>query len=183
LPGFREFRAGFTDDQLANRLGQRYPLVPDLEPERATATTDEALQWIGNATLASWVYKLFRVEKTASREEAAATAARANARLYEFLGAVRERTQRLVWVISRGLLNQPGARPLFAGCYVAGTGRASTEHAFVAGVFRLLIDDKFQNSLCWTQEALDEEATCQRMIWIGTGILSRTCPSPGRWQG
>src|SRR5262249_4367618 len=164
IPGFQEFRAGFAEEELAGRVGQRYPLVPHLSDDEVAASIDAAIGWIGDATIPGWVYKFFQVEKTDSREEAA-EALRKNARLYQFLGTMRERTRRLSRIITRGLLDQKDHQPMFAGCYVAGTGRAEDQQAFSAGVFRRLVAE--QDNVAWTQQALDNEAEYQRMLGIG----------------
>src|SRR5262249_42843454 len=104
-----------------------------------------------------------------SREEAAESF-RKNARLYQFLGTMRERIRRLSRILTRGLLDQKDQRPLFAGCYIAGTGRADTDQAFGAGVFRRLLGE--QDNVAWTQQALDREAEYQRVLGIGYLVLA-----------
>ncbi len=169
VPGFREFRGGFGENELSGRIGQRYPLVPDLADEEIPTSIDEAVEWLGDATIPGWVYKFFQVEKNAYPEEKA-EAVVANARLYQFLGTMRERMRRMSRIVTHGLLKQSDSRPLFAGCYVAGTGRADADQAFCAGVFRRLMGE--QDNVSWTQEALDREAEQQRMVGIGFAVLA-----------
>jgi hypothetical protein len=172
VPGFHEFRGGFAEEELAGRVGQRYPLVPDLRDDEVPGSLDEAIGWIGDATIPGWVYKFFQVDKAASREETAEVLKK-NAFLYQFLGTMRERVRRLSRILTHGLLEQKDHRPLFAGCYIAGTGRAETDQAFSAGVFRRLLGE--QDNVAWTQEALVQEAEYQRMLGIGyvaLGVLA-----------
>jgi hypothetical protein len=171
VAGFREFRASFAAEELNGRLGQSYPFVPDVRDGEAATSIDKSIQWIGDATIPGWVYKFFQVEKTASREEAA-EAVRKNARLYHFLGTIRERIRRLSRIITHGLLKQENAQPMFPGCYLAGTGRAEADQAFAAGVFRRLLREDAQNAVAWTQQALDQEAEYQRMLTIGYIVLA-----------
>lgn len=164
IPGFREFRAGFSEEELLRRIGQKYELVPDVRDEEEVLTTvEESVRWIGDSTVPGFAYKFFQVE-TAGRETSA-DALRKNAFLYQFMGTMRERVQRLGRVVARGLLNQQDERPLYGGCYIAGTGRAENDQAFVAGFFRLLFRE--QDNAAWTQQALDEETSVRRMISLG----------------
>jgi hypothetical protein len=168
IPGFREFRAGFSEDELLRRIGQKYELVPDLrDDEEIVESVEKSVRWVGDATVPGFAYKFFQIE-TAGRD-GSADALRKNALLYQFMGTMRERVQRLSRVVSRGLLNQQDERPLYGGCYIAGTGRAEADQAFVAGFFRLLFRE--QDNVAWTQQALGEEASVQRMIGIGYIVL------------
>jgi len=171
IPGFREFRTSFAEEELAGRLGQSFPFVPDVRPDEVAVKVDESIEWISEATIPGWVYKFLQVEKAAGREESAETV-RKNARLYQFLGTVRERIRRLKRIISHGLLEQSDGQPMFPGCYLAGTGRAEPDQAFIAGVFRRLLRDDAQNAVAWTQEALDKEAEYHRLLNIGYIVLA-----------
>jgi hypothetical protein len=168
IPGFREFRDSFDPEQLQSRLGQRYQLVPDLDEGEIAADLDGALEWIGNATIPGWVYKFFDVESGANREEGVAKL-RKNARLYQFMGTMRERTGRLRRILTHGLLEQKDGHPLFAGCYAAGTGRAEADQAFIPGIFRVLTRE--QDNVAWTRAALEEEEGYHRMRSAGMIVL------------
>jgi hypothetical protein len=164
IPGFREFRGGFSEEELLRRIGQKYELAPDLRDEdQVLETVESSVRWIGDSTVPGFAYKFFQIE-TAGRETSA-DAFRKNALLYQFMGTMRERVQRLGRVVSHGLLKQQDERPLYGGCYIAGSGRAENDQAFVAGFFRLLFRE--QDHVAWTQEALNEEASVRRMIGMG----------------
>lgn len=171
-PGFRDFVERFPSDQRQRRLGQRFPLVPDVEPSGVGAMVDGGVGWIAQAMFPNWVYKLFRLESGGKND--LATVVKGNARLYQLLGSVRERQKRLARILARGIFGESSGLPLFGGCYVAGTGReAAREQAFVAGVFRRLIEN--QNYVSWTDEALHEEEDNQRWTsygYIGLGVAA-----------
>lgn len=167
-PGFREFIERFPAEQRARRLGQRFPLLPDTEPDLVPAMIETGTEWVCESMIPNWVYKLFRLESP-GKDDLAATV-RGNGRLYRLMGEMRERQKRFGRVFTRTLAAEDGGPPLFGGCYVAGTGRdAAHEQAFVAGVFRRLIEN--QNYVSWTDEALEEEAGNQRWTNFGyTGL-------------
>jgi hypothetical protein len=54
---------------------------------------------------------------------------------------------------------------MLAGAYLAGTGPAEQDQAFVAGVIQQLIG--LQNNVAWTQAAMAEERDFRRMTLIG----------------
>jgi hypothetical protein len=163
-PGFRDFLERFPADQRQRRLGQRYPLLPDLEPEKLPAMVEGGMEWVCQAMIPNWVYKLFRLEG-AGRDELS-TVVKGNARLYRFMGDLRERQKRFSRLFVRGVLGDNGGPALFGGCYVAGTGKDLVrEQAFVAGVFRRLLEN--QNYVSWTDAALREEADNQRWTYSG----------------
>jgi IcmF-related N-terminal domain len=169
-PGFREFVERFPAEQRARRLGQRIPLLPDMEPAEIPAMIEGGMDWICQSMIPNWVYKLFRLE-TPGKDDLSA-AMKGNGRLYRLMGEMRERQKRFSRIFTRGFVHESGGPPLFGGCYIAGTGRdPAHEQAFVAGVFRRLIEN--QNFVSWTDEALAEEAGNQRWTtygYIGLGL-------------
>jgi hypothetical protein len=175
-PGFNVFVERFTAKERLQRVGQRCPLLPDLrqfgdtgdeDPSRAQAgMLDSLSSWVCNAVMAGWVYKKFQVEKSA--DDKTSTLVRDNARLFLFLDQLRGRQKRLSTILTRGIASASDEPILFGGCYFAGTGSdVDREQAFVAGVFRRLIDE--QDYVSWTDQALAEEAACSR--WVGFGYL------------
>ncbi|MFL5246141.1 MAG: type VI secretion protein IcmF/TssM N-terminal domain-containing protein [Gemmataceae bacterium] len=173
-PGFSAFVERFTAKERLQRVGQRCPLLPDLrqfgdtgdgDPNRAHASMLDSLSsWVCNAVVAGWVYKKFQVEK--QPQDKTPVIVRDNAWLFLFLDQLRERQKRLGTILTRGIAAGADEPILFGGCYLAGTGAdVDKEQAFVAGVFRRLIDE--QDYVSWTDEALAEEAACSR--WVGLG--------------
>ena len=125
---------------------------------------DSLSSWVCNAVVAGWVYKKFQVEK--QPQDKTPVIVRDNAWLFLFLDQLRERQKRLGTILTRGIAAGADEPILFGGCYLAGTGAdVDKEQAFVAGVFRRLIDE--QDYVSWTEEALAEEAACSR--WVGLG--------------
>jgi len=163
-PGFRDFIDRFPQKERQKRVGQRFPLMPDVNGDALGAMIDGGVQWICNSVFPNWVYKLFRLEATGKDEPA--TLVRGNIALYQLMAQIRERHKRLSRILTRAVLGDGGGPPLFGGCYLAGTGRdPAHEQAFVPGVFRRLIEE--QNFVSWTDQALTTEAECNRWARIG----------------
>jgi hypothetical protein len=162
--GFKEFLERFPADQRQRRLGQRYPLCPDLPQEKVSGSIESCVQWICQVVFPTWIYKLFRLESP-GREEIETVVA-GNCRLYQFLGQVRERQKRFARIVSRALLLESSGPLLFGGCYVGASGSdPSNEQGFVAGTFRRLTEN--QNYVSWTDQALAEETDYSRLTTYG----------------
>jgi hypothetical protein len=162
--GFKEFLERFPADQRQRRLGQRYPLCPDLPQEKVSGSIESCVQWICQVVFPTWIYKLFRLESP-GREEIETVVA-GNCRLYQFLGQVRERQKRFARIVSRALLLESSGPLLFGGCYVGASGSdPSNEQGFVAGTFRRLTEN--QNYVSWTDQALAEETDYRRLTTYG----------------
>jgi hypothetical protein len=168
-PGFREFIERFPGDQRQRRLGQRLPLAPDLgQGETVPAVVERGAQWVCTSIFPTYVYKLFRLDSVGRDDMAAVVSG--NARLYQLLYQMRERRNRLGRLLGRALGGEQPGPALFGGCYLAATGRdAGREQAFIAGVFRRLLEN--QNYVSWTDEALRQEAAYEKWTKYGyTGI-------------
>ena len=162
--GFKEFMERFPEDQRQRRLGQRFPLCPDLPQDKLSSSIEGCVQWIFQVVFPTWIYKLFRVESP-GREDVNHVVA-GNCRLYQLMGQIRERQKRFGRIVSRALVLDASGPPLFGGCYVGATGSdPSTEQGFVAGTFRRLTEN--QNYVSWTDEAMAEEADYHRLITYG----------------
>jgi hypothetical protein len=170
VPGFGEFIERFPEDQRQRRVGQRFPLVPDVEPAQGPAKVEEAVRWICQSLVPTWAYKLFAHEGGGVTLDAAV---RGNIKLYRMMSHVRERSRRLGRVVMRAVTPEQGEALLFGGCYVAGTGRESSRQAFIPGVFRRLLEE--QDNITWTRDALAEEAGSHRYTqagYISLGVLT-----------
>jgi hypothetical protein len=163
-PGFREFVERFPADQRQRRLGQRFPLVPDIEPDKVQAMFEGGVGWIAGAMFPNWIFKLFRLEAT--ERDDVNTLVDGNARLYQLMRELSERHKRLGRILTRALANDSGDPPLCSGCYMAATGKdARKEQAFVAGVFRRLPEN--QDFVTWTDEALKDDVDSQKWATYG----------------
>ena len=148
--GFHDLMAFFPEGQRRRFLGQKLPLVPDVDAPARTQMVEGAVQWVGNNLFPSIVYRNWAPEDTritASRDDTSA-----NVRLYSFLWQMRERQRRLARILTRGILIQEsGGPPMFGGFCFAPTGRdLMREQGFANGVFRLLLEN--QNHVTWTSE-------------------------------
>jgi hypothetical protein len=155
LEGFSELVERLPSGSAAKRMGQRFPLDPDLDIGEVPARIETSVSWIANALFPSMVYSLFRVESPGGEE--VSDVVRANAQLYRFLSDLRDRQQRLARLVKDSIPAVPGEPIFFGGCYVAGTGLdAASQQAFASGVLARLIQD--QDNVTWTAEALGEDA-------------------------
>ncbi len=178
IPGFRDFAERIPEDQRQRRVGQRFPLVPDIDADKYAAMVDGGVRFICSQLFPSWVYRLFGLE---SRQEDAARVIRGNVQLYQLMCSIRERQKRLSRILTRGVArelgaDEPGLRgaaradgpvlPMFGGCYLASaTHEGGREPAFAAGVFDRLF--KSQNFVSWTDQALAQDA--QHHGWATRG--------------
>ena len=86
-------------------------------------------------------------------------------------GVMQERQQRLSRLISRLAVLEAGIPLHLGGCYFGATGPdASRDQAFVAGVFRRLLEN--QNHVSWTREAVAEEADYHHWTLYGYAGLA-----------
>jgi hypothetical protein len=168
--GFNTFLERFPAEQRQRRLGQRFPLLPDIPDGQGLAeVVDRSIQWISSALFPSHIYRLFRVEAAGGGDVARAVTG--NAELYQLLGQIRERQKRLSSLITRGIAPDRDGPYLFGGCYLAATGAAAKGgQAFLPGVFRRLIEN--QSFVAWTDAGLKEEEDYRRWARYGYAGLS-----------
>jgi hypothetical protein len=160
LPGFADLVERLPAEQRTKRMGQRFPLVPELDPEDVSPRIRESVAWIGTALFPSMVYSLFQTERPGGED--VADLVRANSQLYRFLGAMRERRERLALLVKDCIPVLSGEPILYRGCYIAGTGPdPATGQAFAPGVLRLLIRE--QDNVTWTRDAMAQDATATRL--------------------
>jgi len=169
LPGFREFILRLPAKDRERRLGQRFPLAPDVNGEALLDLVDSSVQWLCGSLLRDWVFKLFRVE-TPGRDDLAKAVA-GNTNLYLLLDELRDRQKRMSRVLKVALARQANGPLLFGGCYLAGTGHdPDREQALVAGLFRRLLEN--QDYVTWTDRAMADDASAERVAKVGYGVLA-----------
>jgi hypothetical protein len=174
--GFAEFRTGFPVELLRQRIGQRFPLGPDVEPAAAPEVVASAIRWIGLAVLPAWIHRFLQLAHHGDPEGGPVAGSPHNRNLYRLMRAVFERSPRLAQILSRGLpavQGQPGdpaaGLPLFAGCYLAGTGATPDGQAFVPGIFQRIADG--QDLVAWAPEATAEDDRLNRLTVLGYGAI------------
>ena len=87
-----------------------------------------------------------------------------NSQLFRFLQGIEERGDRMARLVKDCLPSLRGEPVMFGGCYFAATGRdPATEQAFASGVLMRLIKED-QDSVTWTADALDQDATAARLV-------------------
>lgn len=163
--GFRQFLDRLPARHNINRLGQRFPLFPDVDERQIPRLVETGTSWMANALLPSLVYNLFRVETPGSTRGPALNANDAlegNTRLYEFLWEMRDQRQRLARLLTRGLMLDGPRAFYFGGVYLAGTGQNAS--AFSSGVFLRLLQS--QNFVSWTSQAMAAEQRYRGWAWF-----------------
>jgi hypothetical protein len=169
LPGFREMIARLPEGQRDRRMGQRFPLVPDLEPSKVASMLESGIVWIGRILFPNLVDRLWAVESLG--QATTAEAVRGNVRLYELMRQVRDRMSRLARLLIRASAGEGNRPDMFGGCYLAGTGMdTAREQAFIPGVFRRLTE--CQDFVAWTPDAVREDAAFRS--WAQYGYIALT---------
>jgi hypothetical protein len=171
LPGFPEMIERLPSKQLRRRVGQRFPLVPDVSADQIDSKIRGAVDWITETVLPGMVYALFRVETPGG--EGVTDVLEGNSAILKFLTELREREGKLAELISSCCVTPSDEPLLFGGCYLAGTGAdPATQQAFAEGVFKRLIED--QDLVSWTRDALESDRrdhTRARLASVALGIL------------
>jgi hypothetical protein len=164
--GFRQFLQRLPTRHDISRLGQRFPLYPDVDDREIPRLVDTGTSWLANALLPSLVYNLFRLESMGGpgrgREVTADESMMENVKLYDFLWEMRAQRKRLSRLLTRGLLMDVPRAYYFGGVYLAGTGQGVS--AFTPGVFLRLLQS--QNFLSWTPQALSAERRYHAWAWF-----------------
>ncbi len=155
LPGFAELIERLPANQRGSRIGQRFPLVPELAPESVPGRVEDAVEWVGRGLFPTMVLSRFQVETPGGED--LAMSMEANARMFRFLSEVRKRGQALAKLVRGGLPNLPAEPVMFGGCYFAAAGRdQAAGQAFASGVFSRMVRD--QDNVTWTAEVLQDDA-------------------------
>src|SRR5205814_827481 len=167
LPGFRDFIQRVPAKDRLGRLGQRFPLAsPDLVGEPLQEQIDKSIHYLCNSYLRDWVFRLFRMEDAGGQASVPT-----NTGLYLFLDEMCGRKKNLSRILTQGIAKDAPVPLLYAGCYLAGSGAdKDKEQAFVAGVFKRLIEN--QSFVSWTPQALEEDKQNHSRADLGCGCLA-----------
>lgn len=185
IPGFHEFAQRIPEDQRQRRIGQRFPLIPDLDADKYPAMVDGGVRFICSQLFPTWVYRLFSLERSQAET---AKVVKGNVRLYQLMCQIRERQRRLSRILTRGIARDlageesgqirqgrsatrmggdGAALPMFGGCYLASASRdGGQEPAFVYGVLHRLRES--QDYVSWTDDALAHDS--QHHSWASRGF-------------
>jgi hypothetical protein len=161
VDGFSELVERLPVEQARKRMGQRFPLVPDLPAGEIPEKVQDAVEVVTGSLLPSMIHAMFQVESKGIED--VDEVLRGNIRLFRFLNGVVERGERVARLVRDSIPTLRGEPVMFGGCYLAGTGHdPATDQAFASGVLMRLIKED-QDSVSWTAEALDRDATAARL--------------------
>lgn len=162
LPGFRDLLRGLPEPLARERLlGRSFPLVPAVPAEKRPEVLFNGIDWVARSLLPGVAYQRFGSEAEGNGERWSA----ANGRLWLLLCELHARRAALVRLIGQGIADGGDRPPMLSGAYLAGTGPAEQDQAFVTGVVKQLIG--LQNNVGWTAAALAEERDYRRMTAVG----------------
>ena len=161
LPGFTELAERLPKNQKASRMGQRFPLVPELGRDTVPARVEESISFICKSLFPTMVLSQFQVESPGGED--LAMSMESNARMVRFLNEIGRRSEPLSGLVRACLPALKGEPVMFGGCYFAAAGRdPSKAQAFASGVFSRLIRD--QDNVTWTQDAILEDVRRLRLV-------------------
>jgi hypothetical protein len=160
LPGFEDLVKLLPPEARKKRIGQRFPLVPELAPAEVPVKLESSVESIATGLFPSMVQTQFQVE--APGAENIVPQLRVNSQLFRFMTGILEKRERLARLVKDCLPVLPGQPIMFGGCYFAATGSESdTQQAFASGVLtRMMKED--QNSVTWTEDTLADDAKAWR---------------------
>ena len=162
LPGFRDLLRGLPEPLARERLlGRSFPLVPAVPAEKRPEVLFNGIDWVARSLVPGVAYQRFASEAEGNGERWSA----ANARLWMLLNELYARRAAIARLLGQGVADGSDRPPMLAGAYLAGTGPAEQDQAFVAGVIQQLIG--LQNNVAWTPAAAAEERDYRRMTAIG----------------
>ena len=103
--------------------GQRYPLVPQLDPEESANHLGNVARWIGLSVLPRWILEFLKLEVTPDIRQTPGVSSEHNRNLYLLQRAVFERGPRLAGLLARGIPKAGGGQDELATriCSVAAT--------------------------------------------------------------
>jgi hypothetical protein len=161
VEGFSELVERLPPDQVRKRIGQRFPLVPDLPAAEIPDKVQDAVEVATGTLLPSMIHLMFQVESKGIED--VDEVLRANIELFRLLRGIVERGERMARLVKDCIPGLRGEPVMFGGCYFAGTGHDhATEQAFASGVLMRMIKED-QDNVTWTAEAMDQDAAAARL--------------------
>ena len=181
MPGFEDLIKQLPPEARKKRIGQRFPLVPELAAAEVPAKVESSVDSIASALFPSMVQTQFKLEGPGGEETDLVL--KVNTQLFRFMTGILDKRERLAGLVRDCIPVLPAQPILFGGCYFAATGADSeTQQAFASGVLtRMMKED--QNSVTWTEETLADDAAawrrpCPQVVFLDGHRPSR---SGRRW--
>jgi hypothetical protein len=161
LTGFTDLVERLSGEQVRKRMGQRFPLVPELTSSEIPEKVESAVESVAGSLFPSMVHAMFQVESPGGEDPEEVL--RTNSQLFRFLNEISDKGERLGRLVKECLPTLRGEPLMFGGCYFAATGPDSaSQHAFASGVLARMIRED-QDNVTWTEELLREDAAAARL--------------------
>lgn len=168
-PGGTELVERIPADQRSRRFGIRYPQLASCDLAKWPEIAEEGVQWLCQQLAPSLIYRVFSLSNDGSDRDLSSW--EGNVQLYEFMFAIRRRTEKLTRIVQRGILPSTSKNVVLNGLYLAATGgERTTSQAFLPGVLPQLLE--MQNSVTWNADALRADARCRRWTVGGYAVLA-----------
>ncbi|GEM_PF-7091414 len=158
-PGFRDLLERLSETNRWQALGQRFPLMPDVDPHEVGPLLAHGVTWFCRQRLPGLVYEQMRcAESSVAR----------NRRLAAWLAQMHARAEHFASWATALAPRDRAAPPLVTGCFFAGTGATPAAQGCVGGAFKMLLDQ--QDHVAWAPGPLRREALCRR--WTRWAVCS-----------
>ncbi|MGL4555137.1 MAG: type VI secretion protein IcmF/TssM N-terminal domain-containing protein [Gemmataceae bacterium] len=173
-PGFTELVSRFPENQRRSRVGQGMALVAGFKEARgeggpAANTLSSLARWVAGGVMRYWVLTKCQLERNVGT--VVPEGFDLNTHLFALLHEMSDRQTHLATVLGRGFSGYaPADQLLFGGCYLAATGRAPAQQAFVSDVFDKLL--KGEEHVFWTDEVMNDEYRLNGWINFGWLVLA-----------
>jgi type VI protein secretion system component VasK len=171
-PGFRAFIEQVSSAERLWPMGQRFPLVPDVDPHEIQGVIETGVAALNRRLVADMILSRFDTDVGKEQMGRVSRSVRANMHLYQFMSHLKTSCHHLANFLYQSTQTEPGGNVLLAGCYFVATGKdARFEQAFVGDVFVELLNS--QNFVAWSARALAWEAGYRRLARLGyVGLAS-----------
>lgn len=172
--GFRDLLDRLPEAERWQALGQRFPLMPDIDPHEVAPMHAGGVAWFCRLRLAALVY-----EHLAGEDAAMAS----NARMVSWLAEMQTRADRFGRWTAALACGDFEAAPLITGCFFAATGATAASQGCVGGVFKTLVEH--QDHVAWAAGPLRHEAVYRRWTrWaLASAGVTAAVAAVGGWLG
>jgi hypothetical protein len=166
--GFAEAIARFPREVLKDRVGSRFPMRADVDPDRLPEKVDKLGSWIMQTYLPNWIYRFLSLNPAAAGKIQDET--RQNGELVRLLCACRTREKRFGMLLKESLFSNAKSNFYFSGCYTIALGETlGVDQAFIPGLIRRVIDT--ERFVSWTRESASEDTAYGFWTKVGYAVI------------